>query len=144
LFAGEVYAISPLIEEGGRSIRVRARVDNTDGLLRPGMFARVQLITEESMAVVVPEASLSPSGQVQYVYRVTEGQAERVAIEIGERRAGLVEVINGLAPGDQVVAAGLQRMRPGAAVAPLGPAKPATEVADDARNSASSLRVNPS
>jgi len=144
LFAGEVYAISPLIEEGGRSIRVRARVNNADGLLRPGMFARVQLITEESMAVVVPEAAISPSGQVQYVYRVTEGQAERVAIEIGERRAGLVEVINGLVPGDQVVAAGLQRMRPGAAVAPLGPAKPATEVADDARNSAESLRVTPS
>jgi len=81
---------------------------------------------------------------VQYVYRVTEGQAERVAIEIGERRAGLVEVITGLAPGEQVVAAGLQRMRPGAAVAPLGSAKPATEVADDARNSADSLRVNPS
>ena len=144
LFAGKVYAISPLIEEGGRSIRVRARVNNADGLLRPGMFARVQLITEQSTVVVVPEASLSPSGQVQYVYRVTEGQAERVAIEIGERRAGLVEVITGLAPGEQVVAAGLQRMRPGAAVAPLGSAKPATEVADDARNSADSLRVNPS
>jgi len=74
LFAGKVYAISPLIEEGGRSIRVRARVNNADGLLRPGMFARVQLITEQSTVVVVPEASLSPSGQVQYVYRVTEGQ----------------------------------------------------------------------
>jgi membrane fusion protein (multidrug efflux system) len=144
LFEGRVYAISPLIEEGGRSIWVRARVDNADGLLRPGMFARVQLITDQSMALVVPEASLSPSGQIQYVYRVTEGQAERVAITIGERRAGLVEVIDGLKPGDQVVAAGLQRLRPGAAVTPQGQAQPATDVANQASESAKSLRVNPS
>ncbi|WP_243479366.1 efflux RND transporter periplasmic adaptor subunit [Orrella daihaiensis] len=143
LFTGKVYAISPLIEQGGRSILVRARVDNTDGLLRPGMFARVQLITDESMAVVVPEASLSASGQTQYVYRVSEGQAERVAIQIGERRAGMVEVLQGLEPGDQVVVAGLQRMRPGAAVSPLGEPKPASEVAKQANQSAQSLRVNP-
>lgn len=141
LFAGEVYAISPLIEEGGRSILVRARVDNAEGLLRPGMFARVQLITDESMAVVVPEASLSPSGQLQYVFRVTEGQAERVAIRIGERRAGLVEVLEGLEPGDKVVVAGLQRMRPGSPVSPLGEPKPASEVAARASQSAQSLRV---
>ena len=144
LFAGEVYAISPLIEEGGRSILVRARVDNADGLLRPGMFARVQLITDESSALVIPEASLSPSGQVQFVYRVSEGQAERVAITIGERRAGLVEVLEGLAAGDQVVVAGLQRMRPGAAVTPQGDARSASDVAKAARNSSESLRVNPS
>ena len=144
LFAGKVYAISPLIEEGGRSILVRAQVDNADGLLRPGMFARVQLITDESMAVVVPEASLSPSGQTQYVYRVKEGQAERVAVEIGERRAGLVEVLQGLEPGDQVVAAGLQRMRPGAPVTTMGEPKSASEVAKRASQSARSLRVNPS
>ena len=144
LFEGKVYAISPLIEEGGRSILVRARVDNANGLLRPGMFARVQLITDESMAVVVPEASLSPSGRTQYVYRIAEGQAERVAIEIGERRAGLVEVLRGLQPGDQVVASGLQRMRPGVPVSPLGDPTPASEVAKRASQSAQSLRVNPS
>ena len=143
LFAGEVYAISPLIEEGGRSILVRARVDNQQGLLRPGMFARVQLITDESMAVVVPEAALSPSGPLQDVFRVDEGQAERVAIRIGERRAGLVEVLEGLQPGDKVVVAGLQRMRPGAPVTPLGEPKLASEVAKLANQSAQSLRVKP-
>ncbi|HEY7803621.1 MAG TPA: hypothetical protein VIC30_04210, partial [Orrella sp.] len=68
----------------------------------------------------------------------------RVAITIGERRAGLVEVIEGLAAGDQVVVAGLQRMRPGAAVTPQGDARSASDVANAARNSAESLRVNPS
>ncbi len=144
LFIGQVYAISPLIEEGGRSILVRAKVDNTEGLLSPGMFARVQLITDESLAVVVPEASLSPSGQLQYVYRVKEGQAERLAIQIGERRGGLVEVLQGLEPGDQVVVSGLQSMRPGAAVMPMGQATGASDIAARARESARSLRVNPS
>lgn len=144
LFAGQVYAISPLIEEGGRSILVRARVDNKAGLLRPGMFARVQLITDESMAVVVPESALSPSGQTQYVYRLTEGQAERVAVRIGERRAGLVEILEGLEPGQLIVIAGLQRVRNGAPIAPLGKPKPSTEVAKEASESARALRVNPS
>jgi membrane fusion protein (multidrug efflux system) len=144
LFVGEVYAISPLIEEGGRSILVRARVDNDQGLLRPGMFARVQLITEESMAVVVPESALSPVGQSQYVYRISEGQAERVLVQIGERRAGLVEVIEGLDAGDEVVVAGLQRIRPGVPVTPIGASTPASAVATKANQSSQSLRVNPS
>ena len=143
LFQGEVYAISPLIEEGGRSILVRAQVGNSEGLLRPGMFTRVQLITDESMAVVVPEASLSPSGQSNFVYRVNEGQADRIAVVIGERRAGLVEVLQGLEPGDQVVVAGLQRMRQGAPLSPLGEPMLASEVAQKADESARSLRVSP-
>jgi membrane fusion protein (multidrug efflux system) len=63
---------------------------------------------------------------------------------MGERRGGLVEVIDGLAAGDKVVAAGLQRMRPGAPVSPQGQAQMATDVAKQANESAQSLRVNPS
>lgn len=144
LFRGEVYAISPLIEEGGRSILIRARVDNQDGLLLPGMFARVQLITSKSEAVVVPEAALAPSGQSQYVYRMTDGKAERVVVSIGERRDGLVEVLKGLKPGDLIVVAGLQRIRNGAAITPIGKPKMSTDVAKEASESAKSLRVNPS
>lgn len=144
VFEGKVYAISPLIEEGGHSILVRARIDNSAGLLLPGMFARVQLITDRSMAIVVPEAALSPSGQTQYVYRIVNGKAQSVALAIGERRAGVVEVVKGLKAGDLVVVAGLQRIRNGAPVTPLGKPKSATDVATQANESAKSLRVNPS
>jgi membrane fusion protein, multidrug efflux system len=142
-FEGVVYAVSPLIEAGGRSVLVRARVDNAAGLLRPGMFARVQLITSESMALVVPESALSPSGQSQFVYRVVEGAAERVLVQLGERRGGLVEIVGGLQAGDWVVFSGLQSMRPNVAVTVRGEPQSAAAVAAQAIDSANSLRVKP-
>jgi len=116
--AGRVYAISPLIDAGGRSVVLRAQVENDDAVLRPGLFARVQLLFNEDKALVVPEAALAPSGAVQYVYRVTDGRAERVEVTIGERREGRVEILTGLAAGDRVVVAGLQRITDGAPVTP--------------------------
>ena len=85
---GLVYAVSPLVDAGGRSILLRATVANRDAVLRPGMFARVQLQFAQDQALVVPEAALTPSGQAQYVYRVRDGVAERRAVTIGERREG--------------------------------------------------------
>jgi membrane fusion protein (multidrug efflux system) len=143
VFEGVVYAISPLVEAGGRSVLVRARVDNAAGRLRPGMFTRVQLITSESMALVVPESALSPSGQSQFVYRVVEGAAERVLVQIGERRSGLVEIKGGLQAGDLVVFSGLQRMRPNVAVTVRGKPQSSAEVAAQAIDSANSLKVKP-
>jgi len=116
LRVGEVYAISPVIDAGGRSLLVRAKVANDDGVLRPGMFARVQLLFSRDKVLVVPEAALAPTGQVQYVYRVVEGRARRVEVLIGARRDGWVEVRSGLEEGDHVVVAGLQRLVDGAAV----------------------------
>lgn len=144
LFEGQVYAISPLIESGGRSVLVRAKVDNAAGQLYPGMFARVQLITSESQALVIPEAALAPSGQSQYAYRIVEGASERVLVEIGERREGLVEIVSGLQAGDLVVVSGLQRMRNKAPVTVQGEPKSSLELATEAAKNAADLRVKPS
>ena len=57
---GLVYAVSPLVDAGGRSILLRATVANRDAVLRPGMFARVQLQFAQDQALVVPEAALTP------------------------------------------------------------------------------------
>jgi membrane fusion protein (multidrug efflux system) len=117
---GLVYAVSPLVDAGGRSILLRATVANRDAVLRPGMFARVQLQFAQDQALVVPEAALTPSGQAQYVYRVRDGVAERRAVTIGERREGLVEILTGVGEGDQLVVAGLQRVTDGAPVQIVG------------------------
>lgn len=113
---GVVYAISPLVDAGGRSILLRATVANMDAVLRPGMFARVQLLFSQDEALMLPEAALAPSGDAQYVYRVRDGVAQRIAVDIGERRDGMVEILSGLQAGDQVIVAGLQRVTDGARV----------------------------
>jgi membrane fusion protein (multidrug efflux system) len=117
-YDGRVFAINPLIDANGRAIVIRAQVPNKDGKLRPGMFARVKLFTSGSKdTLVVPEESLFPLGDDKYVYKVVEGKAMRQKIDIGQRREGRVEVVNGLGPDDVVVTAGVIKLREGAPVA---------------------------
>jgi len=116
-YDGRVVAINPLIDLNGRAIVIRAQVPNVDGKLRPGMFARVRLFTSGMKdTLVVPEESLFPVGDDKYVYKVVDSKATRQKIEIGARRDGKVEVLNGLTPNDVVVTAGAIKLREGAAV----------------------------
>src|SRR4029079_3952492 len=113
----KVFAVNPLVDAAGRSIVIRALVRNSDTSLRPGMFARVRLITrDEQNALVIPEQAIVPQGDEQYVFRVTDGKANRVKIAVGQRRDGLVQVLNGLAPNDVIVTAGQLKIRDGVPV----------------------------
>jgi membrane fusion protein (multidrug efflux system) len=124
-YDGKVVAINPLIDANGRAIVIRAQVPNKDGRLRPGMFARVRLFTSDAKeTIVVPEESLFPIGEDKFVYKVVEGKATRQKIEIGQRREGKVEVVNGLAPEDVVVTAGVMKLREGASVTVANTAAP--------------------
>ncbi len=114
---GQVYAINPLVDANGRAIAIRAQVSNADGRLRPGMFARVRLLTSEARdSLMIPEEAIFPVGDDKYVYKVVDGRAQRQRIDIGLRRDGKVEVTGGLAPADSVVTAGLVKLRDGAPV----------------------------
>ncbi len=123
-FQGAVYAIEPLVEAAGRSILLRARVPNPDGTLRPGLFARVNLIvTTRNNAMLIPEQAIVPVGSRQTVFRVVDGKAIATDVELGIRRDGKVEVTGGLRPDDVVVTAGQLKLHDGSAIAS---AKPAT------------------
>ena len=123
-FAGEVYAIDPLIDESGRSVVLRARLPNPDDRLRPGLFARVTLVlNERNDAIQVPEQALVPQGQDQFVFRVVDGKAALTRVEVGIRREGMVEITEGLGPEDEVVTAGQLKVRDGAPVKPLSDAE---------------------
>jgi membrane fusion protein (multidrug efflux system) len=116
-FSGKVYAIDSKVDPQGRSLLVRAKVPNRDGSLRPGMFAQVRLVIEERPdALMIPEQALLSQGQSQFVYRVVDGIVEEVPVTVGLRRRGLVEIVDGLSPGDTVVTAGQIKVRPGAPV----------------------------
>lgn len=121
-FDGEVYAIDPLIDDKGRSIVIRARIGNPDGLLRPGLFVRVRLIlTVTENAVLIPEEALVPIGRAQFVFVVKDGKAVNTKVEIGERQKGEVQVLSGLQSGDTVVTAGQIKLQPGMPVTVLPP-----------------------
>jgi membrane fusion protein (multidrug efflux system) len=116
-FQGTVYAMDPLVDVNGRAVKLRARIANEDGGLKPGLFARVALtLQERPNAMLVPEAAMVPQGNDQFVYRVQDGKVRLVKIRTGERRDAQVEVLEGLAVGDVVVVAGQQKLFNGATV----------------------------
>jgi len=131
-FGGSVYALEPAVDEGTRTLLVRARVANPQLKLRPGMFARVQVqLGVREKAVWVPEGAIVPRGQDSYVFRVVEGKAEQVKVQTGLRKVGEVEIAKGLAAGDLVVTEGTQRIGPGSPVTVMqGVPKPAAAVPD--------------
>jgi membrane fusion protein (multidrug efflux system) len=118
LYAGKVIAVNPLIDAAGRSVVIRAQVGNNESRLRPGMFARVRLVTKDAHdALVVPEQAIVPEGDEQYVFRVLDGKAVRTRVETGQRRDAKVEIVKGLGIDDVVVIAGQIKLRDGVPVA---------------------------
>ncbi len=117
-FAGQIFAIDPVVDVNGRAIRLRATVPNADLSLKPGLFARLSIIVDQrENAVVVPEMAVVPDGIGKMIYVAENGKARRVPIELGKRLPGKVEVIGGLKPGMQIVTAGQMRLRDGATIA---------------------------
>jgi membrane fusion protein (multidrug efflux system) len=122
-FSGEVFALDPRIDQNGRSVAVRAKLSSEGGLLRPGMFARVGLVTgRNDNAVMIPEEALIPRGAQLYVYKVVDGKVASQMVKVGLRREGRVEIVEGLKPDDVVVTAGHQKAREGAPVTLAGQA----------------------
>jgi membrane fusion protein (multidrug efflux system) len=120
-FRGEVASVDTRVDPVSRSVTVRALLPNEDGRLRPGMFLRVSLLKNEAQALIVPEQSVVPEQSRQFVFVVDpQGLVEKRAVQTGRRRPGEVEIVDGLAAGEVVVAEGTQKVRPGDAVRIVG------------------------
>ncbi len=126
-FGGEVYFISPFVDNATRTALVKAFIPNPDGELKPGMFAGMELTLRlKDKAVVIPEAALMQSGDRTTVYVVDKEQkAQMRPVKSGVRMAGVVEITEGLGEGETVIVEGLQKTRPGGPVMPVPMTNPA-------------------
>ena len=115
-FNGSVYAIEPGVEEATRNLRIRAKVANNTSNLRPGTFAKVSLVINNSQALVVPTQSVIPQTRGSQVVVIENGKAVFKDVKIGLRSASVVEVTQGLQKGDTVATTGLIFLRPEAPV----------------------------
>lgn len=116
-FNGEIYAIAPRVDVDGRTVSLRALVPNPQGLLKPGLFARVEVVIERREgALVIPEQAVVPQAEGQAVFRVVDGKATLTMVTLGQRRAARVEVIEGLSATDVIVTAGQLKLRDGTPV----------------------------
>ena len=132
-FGAKVTVISPTIDPKTRTLRVKAVVDNAEGLLRPGLFARADLglSVHEGVAVVPSSAVLQRvDGSVVFVLDGTNRATRRV-VQLGSFQEGRVEVTKGLQAGDRVLVRGHADLLDGQQVRLYVPEDVAGDVAED-------------
>jgi RND family efflux transporter MFP subunit len=117
---GSFVFIDNQIDPRTGTIRARAAFDNKDGYFTPGLFARVKLLGQDSFkAVLVDDRAVGTDQSQKFVYVVdAENKVAYRTVKVGRLTEGLRIVTDGLQPGESVVVNGLQRVRPGAVIAP--------------------------
>lgn len=104
VYRGRVVRLSPIVQEQNRTLLVEAEVPNDRGFLRPGSFARVEIMTEVSQPVVtVPGTAIIVFAGVEKVLVVRQGKTAEVRVTTGRRLGEDVEIVDGLKRGDPVI-----------------------------------------
>jgi HlyD family secretion protein len=111
-YQGRVARLSPAIAESSRTLMIEAEVPNNQGVLRPGSFAKAEIVIESGQRVVtVPQDAIVTFAGIEKVLTVAKGTAVEKRVRTGRRIDDRVEIIEGIAAGDEVV------VRPGNLVA---------------------------
>lgn len=106
-FKGMVERVSPVIDSQSGTAEVTIAAENSEGLMRPGMFVRVEIITDVHRdALIILKEAILMQGDKKTVYVVRGDAAKEVAIRTGFQEADRVEVLEGLSPDDRVVVRG--------------------------------------
>jgi membrane fusion protein (multidrug efflux system) len=118
---GKVIAIEPVLDPATRNGQVVARLSNPGQKFLPGMSANISAVLSERLsAITVPNEAVFANGNQSFVFVVKpDSSVARVAITLGSQLAEVVEVVQGLEPGTQVVRAGHQKLFDGAKVMPM-------------------------
>jgi RND family efflux transporter MFP subunit len=116
-FTGRVSRIAPTVDQTKRTFIVEALIDNPDGALKPGSYARARMGTQK-----VDEIKLIPSRAVNYVlgtnkaYVLKDGSIEARDVKVGDRFDSQIEILEGLTQGEQVATTQLNRLDTGTKV----------------------------
>lgn len=111
LFHGTVTLIEPNLDEMTRTVNVQISLANENNLLKPGMFARANLILRKNeAALTIPNTALLEANGEQFVFVRTGNSYDRVEVSIGASDDDYTEVTSGLIPGDEVVTQGNRQL----------------------------------
>jgi membrane fusion protein (multidrug efflux system) len=123
-FQGVVDFVDPIVDAATRTVRLRALVDNPEGLLRPNLFVNVEVnvgVLKDAL-VVGEEAILSNVGGFMVYVVDAQGRAQARNVRLGEREPGFVQILEGLKPNEKIVLQGHALLRHGAKVVERPPA----------------------
>ena len=103
-YSGRVVRLSPAISENNRTLLIEAEVPNKDGALRPGSFAKADIIVEAGEQIVtVPRDAIVTFAGIDKVLTVEEGQAAEKRVRTGRRIGDQIEIVEGVDAGYQVI-----------------------------------------
>ena len=106
-FSGKIVLLGPALDPLSRTVDVWVKLANTEGLLRPNLFARVSvLLREEAATLAVPTAAIIEANGEKFVFVQQKGEYARVEITTGASDDTYTEITGGLVPGDKVVSQG--------------------------------------
>jgi len=113
-FTGKVFAIEPKVDPSTRNVTLRAICQNSQNLLVPGSFAKVEIVLETiADAMIIPSESIIPQLNSEKVFVCSNGKAVSRIVTTGIRTEREVQVIKGIIPGDTVILTGLLQLREG-------------------------------
>jgi membrane fusion protein (multidrug efflux system) len=125
-FPGTISAIDSVVDTASRTVQVRATIQNTALLLRPGMFATVTIaVGAPARLVTLPQTTITYNPYGDTVYVLHHGQdhdgkpaliATQTFVQLGDTRGDQVAILKGLSPGDLVVTAGQLKLHNGSTV----------------------------
>ena len=101
-----VCRVSPMVMQTSRSVRIEADVPNETAHLQAGLFAEADIVVDpDAQALALPASAVTRFAGVQKVWRVTDGRASQLTVRTGREGNGLIEILSGLTPGDQIIIA---------------------------------------
>jgi RND family efflux transporter MFP subunit len=113
-----IKRINPSMDEKSRSLMAEAEVANPNALLRPGMFARSQIVSNsKTMALMVPEKAVVSLAGVTKIFILEGTVAVERIVKLGARDGSLVEILEGVKPGERVITSNAEQLHDGSAVA---------------------------
>jgi membrane fusion protein (multidrug efflux system) len=123
---GRIDVIEPVLDPVTRSTRILARVRNSEGKLKPGQSANIDVVlSRRSDALTIPNEAVFVEGNQPFVFVIKpDSTVARNAISLGTRGPETVEVLSGIESGARIVRAGHQKLFEGAKVMPVSPAGP--------------------
>lgn len=125
-FRGTIETIDPVIDPATRSVLVRALLPNPDRQLKPGMLLTVTIEARPRTANAVPELAVVGQGDARYVFLIgPDRKVKRAEVRTGARNAGMIEIVEGLKPGQKVVSEGIVKVSDGMEVRLSGRGAPA-------------------
>jgi membrane fusion protein (multidrug efflux system) len=129
-FVGTISRISPTVDPQTGTFRARVEVPDASRRLKPGMFARVNIVYERRQdALQLPRSAILDADGTQSVFVVADGKAEQRSIRTGLSNGGWIEVLEGLQGTEQVVTVGQAGLKTGTPVKVVGDGSPAPAAA---------------